>query len=532
MSRETYDYIIVGAGSAGCVLAHRLSESADQRILLLEAGPPDKRTEVRIPAAFSKLFKTTCDWAYATEPEPNLADRRLFVPRGRMLGGSSSMNAMIYIRGNRADYEGWNELGCPGWSYGDVLPYFKCAERQERGASDFHGAEGPLWVSDLRSPNPLSHAFVVAGGESGLPQNHDFNGPSQEGVGFYQVTQKGGKRHSAADAYLRPALGRPNLHVRTGALTLRVRFDGRRAAGVEYLFAGQPIRVQAEREVLLCGGAINSPQLLMLSGIGPADTLSKHRIDVVADVPGVGRNLQDHPVAGVMYRSKRPISLASAESLTSIARFLFFRNGPLTSNVAEAGGFVNIESRSAPDLQFHFAPVFFQEHGFVKPEGHGFTIGCTLVAPTSRGTVSLRSADPSQPPVIRGQYLSDAAEVRVLRSGIRLAREIAHQPAFSEHRGEEVLPGEAAATDEALTAHIRQTAELLYHPVGTCRMGMDAMAVVDPTLRVHGVENLRVVDASIMPTIIRGNTNAPTIMIAEKAANVITSGNIAGRRRE
>ena len=524
MRQETYDYIIVGAGSAGCVLAHRLSEASDCRVLLLEAGERDRRKEIRIPAAFSKLFKTSCDWAYSTEPEPHLDNRRLYIPRGRMLGGSSSMNAMIYIRGNRADYDAWRDSGCDGWSYDDVLPFFKRAEHQERGASEYHGTDGPLNVADPRCVNPLSRAFVDAGVEAGLQRNDDFNGQSQEGVGFYQLTQKNGARHSVADAYLRPALARPNLHVRTGALVSRIVFERERATGLEYVERGRQLHARAEREILLCGGAINSPQLLLLSGVGPAGESRRHGISVVTDLQGVGQNLQDHPVVGVMYGVTKPVSLASAESIANIARFLLFKAGPLTSNVAEAGGFVRTASGSGPpDLQFHFAPVYFQEHGFVKPEGHGLTIGATLIAPQSRGRITLRLSDPTQPPRIEGNYLARAEDLRVLLDGIRLAREIAHAPAMRDLRGRDVPPGSESATGNALTGYVRKTAELLYHPVGTCRMGNDSMAVVDPSLRVHGLSGLRVIDASVMPSITRGNTNAPTIMIAEKAANLLVT---------
>lgn len=524
MPDKTYDYIIVGAGSAGCVLAHRLTEEPRCRVLLLEAGQRDRSKAIRIPAAFSKLFKTSFDWAYSTEPEPHLDNRQLFIPRGRTLGGSSSMNAMIYVRGNRADYDGWRDSGCQGWSYDEVLPYFKRAEHQERGPSEYHGTAGPLNVADLRSVNPLSQAFVEAGVEAGLPRNADFNGRSQEGVGIYQVTQKNGSRHSAADAYLRPALTRQNLEVRTGAQASRMFFEGDRAAGVEFVERGHLLRVRADREILLCGGSINSPQLLLLSGVGPADELRRHGIEIVSDLPGVGRNLQDHPVAAVMYEATKPVSLASAESLGNIARYLFNKKGMLTSNVAEAGGFVRTGSASGPpDLQFHFAPGFFQEHGFVKPEGHGFTIGPTLIAPQSRGRITLRSSDPAQPPRIEGNFLSHDGDLRVLLDGIRLSREIAHAPAFREFRGAEVLPGTDAVNDEAVAAYVRRTAEMLYHPVGTCQMGIGPMAVVDPRLRVHGLTGLRVIDASVMPSITRGNTNAPTIMIAEKAADLLAA---------
>jgi choline dehydrogenase len=520
-----YDYIIVGAGSAGCVLANRLTEDPSARVLLLEAGGPDKRQEIQIPAAFAKLFKTPHDWAFHTEPQDNLGGRRLYWPRGKMLGGSSSMNAMIYIRGHRSDYDGWRVRGNDGWGFSDVLPYFKKAEHQERGASEYHGTGGPLNVADLRSVNPLSRAFVEAGVELGHPTNDDFNGPEQEGFGLYQVTQKRGRRCSAAAAYLKPALGRPNLTVLAYAQVTRLLFEGRRATGVEYVRDGRTQQARAEREVILSGGSVNSPQLLMLSGVGPADQLKRLGIAPVADLPGVGRNLQDHLFVSVAYACTRPVSLASAEALPNVAKYLLFRRGPLTSNVAEAGGFVKtISGLPAPDLQFHFGPVYYLEHGFTHPDGHGFTIGPTLIRPRSRGHVSLKSSDPFDPPSIQPRYLDEEADLRTLVEGVRLACELAHTKALSEYRGAAVC--EKLGTAEEITAHIRGTAETIYHPVGTCRMGDDDLAVVDAGLRVRGVEGLKIVDASVMPEIVGGNPNAAVIMLAEKAADAFKA---AGR---
>lgn len=520
-----YDYIIVGAGSAGCVLANRLTEDAHTQVLLLEAGGPDQAKEIHIPAAFSKLFRTAHDWAYFTEEQPHLHHRKLYWPRGKLLGGSSSMNAMIYIRGNRANYDEWERLGNEGWSFADVLPYFKKAEKQARGASEYHGTGGPLNVCDLRHVNPLSRAFVEAGVELGFARNDDFNGSQQEGVGFYQVTQKNGKRHSTAAAYLRPAMQRKNLTVQTQAHATRVIFDRQRAVGVTYVRDGKQTDARAAREVILSGGAVNSPQLLLLSGMGPADHLQSLCIDVVMDLPGVGQNLQDHLATGVAYACTQPLSLASAERLSNILNYLLFSHGPLTSNVAEAGGFVRIRPAApVPDLQFHFAPVYFMDHGFQKVEGHGFTIGPTLLYPKSRGTIQLHSSDPFAPPLIQPNYFADEADLKLLVEGIKLARRFGQTKAFAPFCGGETAPGAQVQSDAEIAEAIRGNVQTLYHPVGTCKMGNDPLAVVDAQLRVHGIEGLRVVDASIMPTIVGGNTNAPTIMIAEKAAALIRAG--------
>ena len=520
-----YDYVIVGAGSAGCVLANRLSADPQTRVLLLEAGGPDSRREVHIPAAFSKLFKTPADWNYQTEPQPQLGNRSLYWPRGKLLGGSSSINAMIYIRGNHRDYDGWAQLGNEGWSFEDVLPYFKRAENQQRGASDLHGGGGPLDVADLRTVNPLSRAFVEACAELGIPRNEDFNGAHQEGAGLYQVTQRQGQRFSAAAAYLRPAQARQNLTVQTDAQASRVVFDGKRAVGVQYRRAGQPTEARAQREVILCGGAVNSPQLLMLSGVGAAESLKRLGIEVVMDLPGVGQNLQDHLAAGTLYECTQPISLAGAQRLPNVLNYLVFKRGPLTSNVAEAGAFVRTRPELPfPDLQFHFAPVYFADHGFDVPAGDGFTFGPTLLHPESRGWIGLRSPDPFAPPAIQPNYFSAEADLQVLLDGLKLGRRLAQAQAFAPYRGAEVRPGPDVQTDDDLRAFIRQSAQTLYHPVGTCKMGSDPQSVVDAQLRVHGLDGLRVVDASIMPTVVGGNTNAPTIMIAEKAADMIRKG--------
>jgi len=498
---DAFDYVIVGAGSAGCVLANRLSADRSVSIALVEAGGPDKRQEIHIPAAFSKLFKSEFDWAYFTEEQPRLNGRKLYWPRGRVLGGSSSLNAMIYTHGHPHDFDSWEREGNRGWGYADVRDAFARA----------------TLGSDLRDANPLSHAFVVACEENGIPRNDDFNGDAMDGAGLFKVTQRGGKRESTAVAYLRPALKRPNLTVVTGAHTTRVLFSGTRATGIEFIRNGETFRFRAEREVILSGGAINSPQLLMLSGIGAADELRQLGINVVADVPGVGKNLQDHLVTGAVHACTKPVSLARAESIGNILRFLLFRKGMLTSNVAEAGAFVRIDSAApAPDTELIFGPTFYMNHGFDNPKGHGFTIGTILMHPKSRGTIKLRSSNPMAAPAIDPQYLSDVDDLRLLVEGTKLCRRIARAKAFDDYRGAEVWP-----ESEDLAAHVRATAETLYHPVGTCRMGSDGRAVVDERLRVRGVERLRVIDASVMPTIVTGHPNAAVIMIGERGAEMV-----------
>ncbi len=517
-----FDYIIIGAGSAGCVLANRLTANGRHRVLLLEAGSEDKKQEIHIPAAFSKLFKTGVDWNYATEPEFEMDHRTMYWPRGKVLGGCSSINAMIYIRGNALDYDCWSELGNPGWSYAEVLPYFKKAENREGQASPYHGAGGPLNVADLRDPNPLSRAFLQAAQECGYALNPDFNGATQDGFGLYQVTQKNGRRHSTVAAYLKPARSRPNLKVQVHALATGILFEGLRAVGVRYTQNGQLKQVRAAREVILAGGAINSPQLLMLSGIGPAAELNQLGLHLVLDLPGVGQNLQDHLTSGPVYACSQPVSLAQAEKLGQVAKFLFQGKGMLTSNVAEAGGFIKTKpDLQMPDIQFHFAPAYFVDHGFYPLKGDGFTVGATLLHPLSRGCVRLKSADPTAAPAIFAHYAADHEDMESLVRGAQVARQIAHSAALAPYLKAEFLPRSGLPETEAVREMIRQFSITLYHPVGTCKMGSDPLAVVDAQLRVHGLEGLRVVDASIMPLIPGGNTNAPTIMIAEKGADMI-----------
>jgi choline dehydrogenase len=499
-----YDFIVIGAGAAGCVLASRLSENRDWNVLLIEAGPPDRKREIHVPAAFSTLFKTPVDWNYATDPQEALHGRRLYWPRGKMLGGSTSLNAMVYIRGRRADFDGWRDLGNDGWGFDDVLPFFKRAETQA------------LSITSLKSVNPLSQAFVDACQESGIGLNPDFNGPTQQGAGFYRVMQKRGRRWSAADAYLRPALRRGNLTVWTGIQASRILIENGRAIGIEYIQKGSTQQVRANREVILAAGAIGSPQLLLLSGIGPSKQLETLGVAPSADLPGVGENLQDHLAVGESYFSTQPVSLTDIATFSNWMKFLILKNGPLTSNIAEAGAFVKSRKDLAEcDLQFHFAPVHYVDHGFAKPGGHGYSLGAALLTPNSRGRITLRSADALEPPAIDPGYLTDPADLAPLVEGIQLAREIASAKAFDAFRGKPVFD------QDDPEANVRGRAETMYHPVGTCKMGNDPMAVVNASLEVHGIAGLRVVDASVMPLIVGGNTQAATMMIAEKAAHVI-----------
>jgi choline dehydrogenase len=519
---KAYDYIIVGAGSAGCVLAARLTEDLRTRVLLLEAGGAGGAKEIRIPAAFSKLFKTGVDWNYATEPEPHLHERRLYWPRGKVVGGSSAINAMIYIRGNRANYDSWRELGNAGWGFADVLPYFKKSENQERGASEYHGVGGPVNVADPRYVNPLTRAFLAAAEEIGIADNPDFNGEAQDGAALYQVTQKNGARWSAADGYLQPARERSSLTVLTGAHATQVLLDKGRAVGVAFLRGGVAEEARADGEVLLAGGTVNSPQLLMLSGIGPAEKLKAAGTSAIHDLPGVGKNLQDHPMVSVGYLCTQKISLDGAETLGNFLRWLLWKNGPLASNVAEAGLFLRTRAGLAvPDLQLLFGPAYYRGHGLVRRKEHCFGFGPTLITPESRGEISLRSANPLDAPAIRANYLATDADLRTMIAGVRLARRLAQAKAFDAFRGEELHPGAAQQSDAEISEFLRNELETLYHPVGTCKMGVDALAVVDARLRVRGIKGLRVVDASIMPRVPAGNTNAPVMMIAEKAAEMI-----------
>jgi choline dehydrogenase-like flavoprotein len=518
-----YDYVIVGAGSAGCVLANRLSDSGAE-VLLVEAGGRDRSAKIKIPAAFAQQFQTKLDWDYASGPEPGCEGRNLYVPRGRALGGSSSMNAMLYVRGHRSDYDGWrDEAGCEGWGWGDVHPYFIRSEHHEAGAGPDHGYGGLLNVAPPRSPRALTELMIAAARRRGHPADRDYNDGEPDGVAPVEVTQKRGRRWSCADAFLRPAAGRPNLTVLTGAFAHGLDIASGRVRGVELSGKTDMAVARARCEVILAAGAIGSPQLLMLSGIGDPDKLAGLGIDVVAPLPAVGTNLQDHPYVVGIWDSTIGASLADAEKPAALLDFLLRRRGPLTSTVAEAFLFTRSDGGDGPpDLQFHLAPAYFADNGFEEYDGHALTMGPVLIAPRARGEVTLASADPAAKPAILGNHLTDQADVDALVSGVRIARELAATPPLAGAVGREIYPGPGVGDDdEAIAADVRRRLELLYHPVGTCRMGSDSDSVVDPELRVRGIDGLRVVDASVMPTITHGNTNAPTIMIAEKGADLI-----------
>lgn len=510
------DYIIIGAGSAGCVLANRLSEGPDTTVLLLEAGGPDDKPDIRIPIRWGALLGTDVDWLYQTEPQIHLNNRVIDWNRGKVLGGSSSINNMIYIRGHQWDYDHWAELGNEEWSYAEILPYFKKSEHQERGTSEYHGVDGPLNVADTQYVSPLKDAFINAGVELGLPINDDFNGATQEGVGRYQFTHKNGERHSTVDAFLKPALARSNLTAETHAHVTRILFESTRARGVEYVHNNQIKQVFADCEVILCGGAINSPQVLLLSGVGPADQLTQFDIPVVADLPGVGENLQDHPLLPCALYSTQ-IKAKRDDALTNAAyqEYLQSRSGVFTSHSGEAGGFARTRPELAiPDIQY------YEVLGGIQDE-HDLTIMASLMRPFSRGYIRLRLNNPFAHPIVQPNYLDREEDLQTMIDSVKFVRRLTQTEAYAGVIDRELYPGASVQTDEAIAEWVRENLATTWHFSGTCKMGIDSLAVVDPQLRVYGVDGLRVVDASIMPEVVGGNTNAPTIMIAEKAADMI-----------
>ncbi len=524
---DTFDYIIVGAGSAGCVLANRLSADPAIRVCLIEAGPPDRNPLIHIPLGTMGLFKhRKLNWRFETTKQEHAGDRQIYIPRGKALGGSSSINGMVYTRGHPSDYDEWAELGNPGWSFKDVLPYFRKSENNERWRdSPYHGTGGELNVADA-VPNELSDVFFEAAAQMQIPRNEDFCAATHEGYGMRQLTQKGGKRHSTAAAFLKPARHRKNLTVLTGTLVDRVMIDGRRATGVTIVDRAGRRGLTARREVLLAGGAIASPMILMRSGIGEAAALKQHGIDVVYDLPAVGQNLQDHAAIFIQYSNPSGRSFGlSVRTLPQFAwgvfEYLLFSRGLYANNILQAGAFIKTDpSLPKPDIQLIFNPARRSPSGIVGI-GHGFGLFSVVLRPKSRGSVGISGADVNAAPVIDPRFFSDPHDLELLLRGVKYSRRLIAAPAFDIHRGEEIQPGAEVRTDEALREFIRANSATVFHPVGTCRMGSDAAAVVDPQLRVRGVERLRVIDASIMPTLIGGNTNAPTIMIAEKGADMV-----------
>jgi choline dehydrogenase len=523
-----YDYIITGAGSSGCVVANRLSENPSNRVLLIEAGGPDSNPFIHIPAGLAQLSNNKqINWAYETEPQAQLNQRRMFWPRGKVLGGSSSINAMIYIRCQREDYDNWASMGNTGWDYESLLPYFMKSQDQQRGASDLHATGGPLSVQDLKYTNPLVQNFLQAAGQAGFESNDDFNGPRQAGIGIYQVTQRNGQRCSSAAAFLKPALKRKNLKVLTHTLAQKVLVEGDRATGVVVSRKGRT-QIYHGGNIILCGGAINSPQLLMLSGIGPADHLQANEIEVGHDLPGVGQNLQDHLDICTLVSSSSKQTYDKTSQVVAGLKYLFGKNGPASSNLAEAGGFVcsDLATDGRPDLQLHFVPAMLDNHGRNILPGRGLTIHACPLRPNSRGEVRLKSADPGDAPAMQPNYLKDPRDLELMLECVRLSREIFMQQAFDSIRDGFIFPEKDDPSRDEQIDFIRQKAETVYHPVGTCKMGNDPMAVVDTDLKVHGMQNLHVVDASIMPDLVSGNTNAPAIMIAEKGADLILNNQV------
>ncbi len=529
-TKETaaFDYIIVGAGSAGCVLANRLTASGRHRVLLLEAGGHDRNIWIHIPLGYGKLFSNPkVNWLYTTEPEPELNNRRVIQPRGKVMGGSSSINGLLYIRGQHEDYDHWRQLGNAGWSFNDVLPYFRRAEDQERGADELHGIGGHLKVSDVCEPHPLCEAFIAAAQKSGFPRNDDFNGAAQEGAGYFQLTTRNGRRWSTAVGYLKEAKRRPNLTIVANALAGRILFSGRRAVGVEYRQGGSTHTAHANAEVIVSGGAFNSPQLLQLSGLGPAKILRDLGVDVVADMPGVGADLQDHLQIRMLYRCTEPITMNDVinnwrHRYAAGLRYLLSRKGLLTIGAGYAGAFLRTRPDLAtPDVQFHFLIFSADTAGATLHAFPGFMASVCQLRPDSRGFVRITSRDPAVPPAIQPRYLSARTDCDCVVDGMKLLRRVMNQPVMRRYIAEEHAPGEQCASDADLLAFARQTGTTVYHPTSTCRMGSDPNAVVDERLRVRGFERLRVIDASIMPTVVSGNTNAAAVMIGEKGSDMV-----------
>ncbi len=522
--KNNFDYIIVGAGSAGCVLANRLSANPDCKVLLLEAGSKDWHPFIHMPAGIAKLVNLkSLNWNYYTEPEPHLNNRQLYWPRGKVLGGSSSINAMCYCRGHKKDYDLWEQEGNKGWGFNDVLPYFIKSENNHRIANEYHGNAGLLQVNDLKYHNQLTETFLSACQQQGYGLTRDFNGEHQRGFGLYQVTQSNGSRNSTAQAYLKPVQNRNNLTVWTKATCQKIIINNGKAQGVEVNHKGDFVKVSANNEVLLSGGALNSPQLLMLSGIGNACDLESHGIKTTQELKGVGENLQDHLDVCVVQRCSKNITYDRLNELKAALQFYLFKSGPGTSNAAEAGGFLktDLNKEEWPDLQFHFVPAILDDHGRNRLKGNGYTLHMCYLRPQSRGSLKLASKDPQQPIKIFANYLSESQDLAYMKKGFEIQRNIFASSAFDAFREPEIFPGDDVQSEAGIEQFIRNKAETIYHPVGTCKMGSDEMAVVDNELKVHGIEGLRVIDASIMPNLVSGNTNAPTIMIAEKISDVI-----------